>query len=67
MILQVATYKRANEIITVIVPAMKTQCELLIRFAARFFQSFRVQLLRQELIVQTLIDQDIRHPVAIFD
>lgn len=57
MILQMLADKRADEIITVIISTVKSQREILIRFTARFLQSFRVQLLRQELIVHTLIDQ----------
>lgn len=48
MILQMLADKRADEIITVIISTVKSQREILIRFTARFLQSFRVQLLRQE-------------------
>ena len=67
MIFQMLADKCADEIITMIVVLMVMQRQFLTGRSAGIFQVVRVQLFGQKLIVQALIDQEIRHPAAIFD
>ena len=64
---QMLADKRADEVIAVIVALVVTQRQFLTGLGAGIFQEVRVQLSGEKLIVQALIDQDIRHPAAIFD
>ena len=67
MIFQVLADKCADEIIAVIVVLVVTQRQFLTNRSAGVFQVVRVQLFGHKLIVQAMIDQEIRHPAAIFD
>ena len=59
VVFQMLPNKRADEVITVIVPLMIAQCQRLTGVTTGLFQRFGEELCGQELVVESLVDEQI--------
>jgi hypothetical protein len=58
VVLEVIADEGLDEVVAVIVPGVAAQLELLAGVPARSLEEVRVELLGEELVVQTLVDED---------